>query len=292
MMCIVCMQSPHAADCVYEKLEAAEQRADAHERQAEHLRRDLQEIAKGTGINVPDTEEAKRRIIALRAEVDVLRAERDGPLGYKDELNRRQERILELRAQLAEVQAGIEECNGNGGRFKCPALAAKPAEVPCEQPGWCSCEPGYPKKCFECQRLEQPKEPDDAPPCKCGKPLGECCGFADDAPEWVMVLYRLGKDGAPVAVEDPVEWARWLEGIGEGRVVGQDEHDGVKVSTVFLGMDHRFMGEGPPVLWETTVFGGDQDQAQERYTSAMEARLGHIRWCLTALGRGPGWPEP
>jgi hypothetical protein len=47
------------------------------------------------------------------------------------------------------------------------------------------------------------------------------------------------------------------------------------VSTVFLGIDHNFTGEGPPVLYETTVFGGPEDDYQERYTSRELAEAGH-----------------
>lgn len=46
------------------------------------------------------------------------------------------------------------------------------------------------------------------------------------------------------------------------------------VSTVFLGMDHAF-GFGPPVLWETMVFGGKLDKAMWRYGTRRAARLGH-----------------
>ena len=52
------------------------------------------------------------------------------------------------------------------------------------------------------------------------------------------------------------------------------------VSTVFLGMDH-YWGNDPdhdPVVFETMVFGGDWDQAQERYTSWDDALAGHERW--------------
>lgn len=49
----------------------------------------------------------------------------------------------------------------------------------------------------------------------------------------------------------------------------------VRVSTVFLGIDHRFGGDGPPVLFETMIFGGPLDQYQRRCTSMAGARLMH-----------------
>jgi len=47
------------------------------------------------------------------------------------------------------------------------------------------------------------------------------------------------------------------------------------VSTVFLGLDHSFEPDGPPVLWETMVFGGPEGDFQCRYATAVEARAGH-----------------
>lgn len=60
-----------------------------------------------------------------------------------------------------------------------------------------------------------------------------------------------------------------------------------KVSTVFLGLDHNFSGlENPldyrPVLWETMIFGGPNDQEMWRYCSREEALKGHdaaVRLC-------------
>ena len=49
------------------------------------------------------------------------------------------------------------------------------------------------------------------------------------------------------------------------------------VSTVFLGLDHQFQPEGPPLIFETMVFGGTHDQWQERYSTWKEAEDGHAR---------------
>lgn len=60
--------------------------------------------------------------------------------------------------------------------------------------------------------------------------------------------------------------------------------DGPYVSTVFLGTDHSFRGDGPPVLWETMVFGlGDDDDWQQRYTNKLAAIAGHDQ--MVALAR-------
>jgi hypothetical protein len=47
-----------------------------------------------------------------------------------------------------------------------------------------------------------------------------------------------------------------------------------RVSTVWLGLDHGF-GSGPPVIFETMVFGGPLDQEMERYCTWESAVTGH-----------------
>jgi hypothetical protein len=70
------------------------------------------------------------------------------------------------------------------------------------------------------------------------------------------------------------------------RVASTELADGaIHVSTVFLGVDHRF-GNGRPILFETMVFyrcpihrGGrtTDDEIQERYCTWLEAEAGHRR---------------
>ena len=65
------------------------------------------------------------------------------------------------------------------------------------------------------------------------------------------------------------------------KVTKQDNFDGARVSTVFLGLDYgygdRDSPDYQPILWETMVFGGEYDEYQERYTSHEEALKGHER---------------
>jgi len=49
----------------------------------------------------------------------------------------------------------------------------------------------------------------------------------------------------------------------------------VRVSTVFLALNHNFADVGPPVLWETMIFGGEWDGSQWRYTSKLAALAHH-----------------
>lgn len=47
------------------------------------------------------------------------------------------------------------------------------------------------------------------------------------------------------------------------------------ISTVFLGIDHQFDRDGPPMLFETMVFGGAHDQEQLRCSTWEEAEIQH-----------------
>jgi hypothetical protein len=51
------------------------------------------------------------------------------------------------------------------------------------------------------------------------------------------------------------------------------------VSTVWLGVNYNFTNDGPPIIFETMVFGGDesQDQMQWRWSTEEEARAGHAQ---------------
>jgi hypothetical protein len=75
-----------------------------------------------------------------------------------------------------------------------------------------------------------------------------------------------------------IEWARWFEKTNR-RVAFDIFCGGVHVSTVFLGIDHGFSLFDPrakPVLFETMVFGGKFDQAQQRYCTYDQAEIGHM----------------
>jgi len=73
-------------------------------------------------------------------------------------------------------------------------------------------------------------------------------------------------------VDDVSEWAKWFE--TGNKIVRQNNILGIFVSTVFLGLNHRF-GDGEPLLFETMIFNGSNDQYQERYTTREEALKGH-----------------
>jgi hypothetical protein len=76
----------------------------------------------------------------------------------------------------------------------------------------------------------------------------------------------------PVAV-DVLTWGEWYEKAD--RRVAFDRLGAVEISTVFLGIDHNFRATGPPVLFETMVFGGPLDGESFRYVAYEEAEVGH-----------------
>lgn len=77
----------------------------------------------------------------------------------------------------------------------------------------------------------------------------------------------------PVPVSDAIEWATWYE-KGD-RIVKQTQvSTDVRISTVFLGINHNYFG-GPPILFETMIFGGEHDDFQERYSTWEQAEEGH-----------------
>jgi hypothetical protein len=92
--------------------------------------------------------------------------------------------------------------------------------------------------------------------------------------------YILNEQGEVVPCENTLTWAKWFETAD--RTVAKTQGQGWMVSTVFLGMDHQF-GDGPPMLWETLVFGGPLDGEGDRYATAEEARAGHETWVAKCM---------
>lgn len=68
------------------------------------------------------------------------------------------------------------------------------------------------------------------------------------------------------------EWGRWFERAD--RRVARDDVGEAEISTVFLGLGHSF-GHGPPLLFETMIFGGPHDGHQSRASTWDEAEKQH-----------------
>jgi hypothetical protein len=111
------------------------------------------------------------------------------------------------------------------------------------------------------------------------------------------IFYILNDDHEPVAITGPdpaLRWGRWFEGaLGidspearrkDKRRVAFTDLGFCTVSTVFLGVDHRFFDDGPPILFETMVFANkapaevfpeELDGMMGRYSTWAEAEAGH-----------------
>ena len=89
-----------------------------------------------------------------------------------------------------------------------------------------------------------------------------------------MTDYYILEDGEirPASLE---EWGAFFKDIENRRIAYNSFSGGsVEVSTVFLGLNHNF-GSGPPLLFETMVFGLDDEDHQMRYASVEQAKVGH-----------------
>jgi hypothetical protein len=95
-------------------------------------------------------------------------------------------------------------------------------------------------------------------------------------------LYYVLEGHEPVQVADVVEWGRWFGSVD--RQVAFTDLGFCTVSTVFLGLDHRHFGDGPPLLFETMVFANkgagegfpdELDGRMNRYSTWDEAEAGH-----------------
>jgi hypothetical protein len=81
-------------------------------------------------------------------------------------------------------------------------------------------------------------------------------------------------------------WMEFNEGA-EGwarKVVGETFVGNMRISTVFLGLDHNYRADGPPLVFETMVFRmdeGDPAEWQQRYATWDVAAAGHaecVEW--------------
>ena len=97
--------------------------------------------------------------------------------------------------------------------------------------------------------------------------------------------YVMDKNGVVIEEPEPLAFAKWFETadrqIAENYLTEQEVE--VRVSTVFLGIDHNpqsaydIKDNTDPVLFETMIFGGEHDEYQERYCTRKDALLGHGR---------------
>jgi hypothetical protein len=69
------------------------------------------------------------------------------------------------------------------------------------------------------------------------------------------------------------EWAAMFEDFPR-RQVAENFVGTIRVSTIFLGLNHQF-GHGPPLIFETMIFGGRYDGYQWRTSTWEQAETTH-----------------
>lgn len=92
----------------------------------------------------------------------------------------------------------------------------------------------------------------------------------------------LDADKNVVRAKDSFEWARYFE--SSDRIVAKSSIADAEISTVFLGIDHRW-GDGPPLLFETMIFGGEHNNYQERCSTWKQAEEMHENACSLVRGK-------
>lgn len=101
-----------------------------------------------------------------------------------------------------------------------------------------------------------------------------------------MAYYILDSNHNILLEPDVAKFGQWFSN-NNNRVVAKDNFkdrhgNEVKVSTMFLGIDHSFSQNRPPILFETMIFGGDFDQDTYRYSTWDEAVKGHKKALMKA----------
>ncbi len=96
-------------------------------------------------------------------------------------------------------------------------------------------------------------------------------------------LYKLvGKKPVPCSM---AEWAQFMKS-GTNRIIEQKQIGKLTVSTIFTGIDRNF-GNGPKLLFETTVLGLENDLLPcWRYSSYTKALKGQRRIALILETKG------
>lgn len=86
------------------------------------------------------------------------------------------------------------------------------------------------------------------------------------------MIQCFNRQGEPLTLE---RCAELMHDPSYCAVAYTEVEEGVEVFTSWLGVDHNFLGVGPPLIFETMVFGSERDEEQHRYATEEEALLGH-----------------
>ena len=91
-----------------------------------------------------------------------------------------------------------------------------------------------------------------------------------------MTGYYILKGDRVIPEPDVITWGKWFETAN--RQIELTETKSLRISTVFLGLDHSFGDGDTPILFETMVFEHSRpahELACQRYATIDEARKGH-----------------
>lgn len=88
-------------------------------------------------------------------------------------------------------------------------------------------------------------------------------------------------DGEPIEQDEALKLLDSNE-----RIVAKNNIGDVEISTVLLVINHQF-GDGPPLIFETMIFGGELDGETYRYSTKALAEAGHAHAVnLVSLEKG------
>ena len=94
--------------------------------------------------------------------------------------------------------------------------------------------------------------------------------------------YILDDDGNVKGTDSLMEWRVFFKDASKRRIA-EDFIRSQRVSSVFIGLDHGFSMRGPPIVFETMIFGGPHDGWQVR-SSSREGILDHhkvaVKMCM------------
>jgi hypothetical protein len=103
------------------------------------------------------------------------------------------------------------------------------------------------------------------------------------------------KDGQPIPDEQAfaLRYGQPPGAVSEYARIGLDVVGESKVSTVWLGLNHEFRPDRPPLIFETMIFGGQYADYCERYATEAQAAAGHaaVVAALVAGQAPPGWED-
>lgn len=110
--------------------------------------------------------------------------------------------------------------------------------------------------------------------------------MTDDELKKILNRYKtryFDMDGKPLTLD---EWGSYLEDRNFNRHIGDEEINGYRISTVWMGLDHSFFGDSDPLIFETMIFARSDmvaneelDGYQERYSTKEQAIQGHKIAC-------------